>query len=46
MMERVRSLYTSKMDGLKMDQLNEGIINLAGVYVMSIIIIINMVILG
>ena len=37
MMEGVRSLYDSTMDGLKMEELNEGIINLHGIYIMSII---------
>lgn len=31
MMERIRSLYESTMDGLKMEQLNEEMNNLAGI---------------
>lgn len=45
MMEGIRSLYDPTMDGLKMKQLNERIINLAGINVMSIIIIISLVII-
>lgn len=45
MMEGVRSLYDSTMNGLKMEQLNEGIINLAVIYIMLIISIISLVIL-
>ena len=43
-MEGVMSLCDYTMDGLKMEQLNEGIIDLDGVHVMSIINI-NLIIL-
>lgn len=33
MMEGVRSLHDSTMDGLNMEQLNGEIINLAGIYI-------------
>ena len=36
-MEGIRSLCDSTVDGLKMEQLDEGGINLAGIYIMSII---------
>lgn len=41
-MERVGSLYYSTMDYFKMEQLNEEISNLTGIYTMSIINIINL----
>ena len=37
----VRTLYGFTMDGLKMEKFNEGVINLAGVDIMSIVIIIS-----
>lgn len=37
MIEGVRCLYGLIMDGLNVEKLNEEIINLAGIYVMSII---------
>lgn len=40
MMEKVRSLYDYKMDGLKLKQLNEGIISLTGIDMLIIILII------
>ena len=43
--EGIRSLYDPTMGGLKMEHLNERIINLAGINVRSIIIIIGLVIL-
>lgn len=43
MMHEVRSLYGSTMDGLKMEQLNEGAINLAGIDIKSIIILVILV---
>lgn len=43
MMQDIRSLYGSTMDGLKMEQ-NKGIIILTGIDIMSIIIIISLVI--
>lgn len=46
MIEGVRSLYDLIMDGLNVEKLNEEIINLAGIYVMFIIIISHLVILG
>lgn len=46
MIEGVRYLYGFTMDGLNVEQLNDEIINLAGIYVMSIIIISHMVVLG
>lgn len=45
MMEEVRSLYKIIMEGLKIDPLNEGIINIDGIYSISIIIIISLTIL-
>lgn len=45
MMEGVRPLYDSTMNGLKMEELNEGIINLAVIYIMLIISIISLVII-
>lgn len=43
MMERIRSLYEFTTDGLKIEQLNEEINNLAGID-MSAIMIISLVI--
>lgn len=34
-MQGVRFLYSSTMDALKMEQLNEGLINLAGIDIIS-----------
>ena len=42
-MHRIRSLYTSTMDGLKIGQLNEGIINLAGIDIMSTTILVILI---
>lgn len=39
-MHRIRSQYTSTMSGLKIRQLNEGIINLAQIDIMSTILVI------
>lgn len=44
MMKRGRSLCDSTMDGLKVEQLNRGIIKLTGMYAMSVIIIISLAI--
>ena len=44
MMKRGRSLCDSTMDGLKVKQLNRGIIKLTGMYTMSVIIIISLAI--
>lgn len=44
-MEGVKSLYDSIMHVFKMEQLNKGICNLTGIYAMSIIRIITVVIL-
>ena len=43
-MQGVRSLYSFTMGGMKMEQLNEGIINLMEVDIRSIIIIVILVI--
>lgn len=43
-MQRVRSLYGSTMDGLKMEKLNEGVFSLVGLDIKPIIIILNLVI--
>lgn len=49
-MQTVRSLYDYAMLGLKMEQLNEGLINLARIEIMLIIIliifIVSLIILG
>lgn len=45
MMEEVRSLYKNTMEGLKIDPLNEGIVNIGGVYPLPIIIIISLTLL-
>lgn len=42
-MQGVRSLYVSAMDGLKLETLDKGIINQAGIDIMSIIIIVSFV---
>lgn len=39
-MKRGRSLCDSTMDGMKVEQLNRGIIKLTGMYTMSVVIII------
>lgn len=44
MKQGVRSLYSSTMDDYKMEWLNEGMVNLAGIGIMSVIIIILWVI--
>lgn len=43
--ERVRSLYDFRTDGLKMEQLSEEIMNLDGICIMSIINIMSLIIL-
>lgn len=42
-MHGVRSLYRSIMDGLKIEQLNEGIINISGIDIMSIIMLVILI---
>lgn len=45
MMEGFRSLYDYTIGGLKIELLNEGIIKLDGIFIMSIINIISLIIL-
>lgn len=42
-MQGVRSLYDSSMGGLKLETLDKGIINLAGIDIMSVIIMVSFV---
>lgn len=44
MMQGVRTLFDSTMDGLKMEKLDAGITHLAGMDIMSFIIVISLVI--
>lgn len=44
-MEGVKSLYDYTMNGFKMEQLNDWVINIDGIYLMSIINLICLIVL-